>query len=233
MKLSDFKGVFKKSIARVESVENPFEDYYVIRLKPSAGTVWTPGDHGIFTLPEAKIEGKKYRPFSIASHSSEGYILLGIRTGKAISSFKKALIESEKGTKVKVRGPFGWFKVQDKTSPIVMAAAGVGITPIRALLKQLETDTTRPISLVYASIDNYLFGEELEAIAKSNPQITLIKTAQPSETTEELKKLAEKHGSDAWYFASGSAGFIKAMKATVVEVGVKKKRFINDPFFGY
>lgn len=233
MKLSDFKGLFKKSIATIESIENPFEDYYVISLKPAPGTRWEPGEHGIFKLPEAKVEGKKFRALSIASVTEEGNILLGTRTGKDISSFKKALIDSPKGTKVKVTGPFGWFKIQDHSSPIVMAAAGVGITPIRALLKDLEEDMARPITLVYAAMDNYLFGEELESIAEANPKISLIKTSEPSETTDAVKKLAETHGSDAWYYVSGSQGFIKGMKETITGSGVNGKRFINDPFLGY
>lgn len=233
MKLSDFKGLFKKSIATVESIENPFEDYYIVHLKPAAGTHWSPGEHAIFKLPESKVEGKKYRAFSIASVTAEGHILLGMRTGKDISSFKKALLNSKKGTKVKVTGPFGWFKVQDNTSPIVMAAGGVGITPIRALMKHLEADTARPISLVYAAVDHYLFGEELESIANANPKITLIKTSEPAETTEAVKKLAGLHGSNAWYFVSGTQGFITSMKDTVTGAGVHKKRFINDPFLGY
>lgn len=89
-----------------------------------------------------------------------------------------------------------------------MAAAGVGITPIRALLKHLEEDVSRPISLGYAAEDNHLFWEDLEAIA-------------------------QEHGSDAWYFVSESEGFIWGMKDAVIGAGVKKKKFINDPFLGY
>lgn len=233
MKLSDFKGLFKKSIATIESIENPFEDYYVIRLKPAPGTVWSPGEHAIYKLPEAKVEGKKWRAFSIASVTEEGHMLLGTRTGANISSFKKALIASQKGAKVKVTGPFGWFKIQDKHSPIVMAAGGVGITPIRALLKTLEKDTNRPVHLVYASGDNHLFIDELEAIAEGNDQVTLIKTSEPGQTTEEVKKLASQYGDKAWYFVSGSQGFITGMKETVTGAGVASKRFINDPFLGY
>jgi NAD(P)H-flavin reductase len=192
-----------------------------------------PGEHAIFKLPESKVEGKKYRAFSIASVTEEGHILLATRTGNQISSYKKALIGSQKGTKVKVTGPFGWFKVQDKTSPIVMAAGGVGITPIRALMKHLEKDDSRPITIVYASGDNYLFGEELEAITEANDQMTLIKTSVPEETSEAMNKLAKEYGSKAWYYVSGSQGFIKAMKNIVTSHGISGKQFINDPFLGY
>lgn len=233
MKITDFKGLFKRSIATIEAIENPFDDYYLIRLKPASGTKWLAGEHAIFKLPEAKVEGKKYRAFSIASVTEEGHILLGTRTGKQVSSYKKALISSKKGAKVKIMGPFGWFKLQDNTSPIVMAAAGVGITPMRALLKDLEKDTSRPISLVYASDDNYLFEEELEAMAEANPQVTLIKTSQAEETSQALGTLVEKFGHGAWYYVSGSQGFIEAMKQIVTKAGVSGKRFINDPFLGY
>lgn len=97
MKLSDFKGLFKSSIATIESIENPVDDYYTVRLKPAVGIHWEPGEHGIFRKADQKVDGKKWRTFSIASIRDEGYILLGMRTGKDISSFKKALTGSEKG----------------------------------------------------------------------------------------------------------------------------------------
>ena len=55
MKISDLKGVFKKSEATIELIENPFEDYYIIKLKTALGATWKPGEHGIYRLPEKKI----------------------------------------------------------------------------------------------------------------------------------------------------------------------------------
>ena len=109
--------------------------HYTVKLKNDTGLTWVPGEHGIFTLPSKKIEGRKYRLFSIASIPEEGFILLGTRTGKEISSFKQALLTMKPNEKVALRGPFGWLKIQDETSPIVMFANGVGIALIRALLK--------------------------------------------------------------------------------------------------
>ena len=67
MKLKDFKGIFNKSTFSVISVENKNGDYYQIDMKPEEGTFWNPGDHGIFTIPNKKFKGKKYRAFSVAS----------------------------------------------------------------------------------------------------------------------------------------------------------------------
>lgn len=65
MKLADFKGLFKKSILTVESIENLHGDYYEIKLKPQAGFSWSPGEHGIFKLPNNKVEGKNGGRFQL------------------------------------------------------------------------------------------------------------------------------------------------------------------------
>lgn len=233
MKLSDFKGLFKKATLTIESVENPYGDYYEVKMKAEPGLSWTPGEHGIFKLPGRKIDGKKWRAFSVASVPEEGVMTIGTRSGKEISSFKKEMISMKKGDKVAVTGPFGWFKVQDSMSPIVMIAGGVGITPIRALLKQLEKDSTRSIELVYASSDYYLFDEEIEAIAAGNEQITLQKTSENQETGSAVSALATQHKGNAYYYISGSQPFIGAIKKQITAKGVKGNRIISDPFMGY
>jgi len=233
MKLSDFKGLFKKGTLTIESVKNTSGDYYEIKMKPEPGLTWNPGEHGIFKLPGRKIQGKKWRAFSVASLPEEGIMTIGTRTGKEISNYKKELISMEKGDKVTVTGPFGWFKIQDSVSPIVMVAGGVGITPIRALLKHLETATTRPVDLIYSSSDHYLFMDEIQAIVASNKQITLYKTSSKEETAIIVTELADKYKMGAYYYISGSQPFIGAIKKYLTRKGIKSKRIINDPFLGY
>ncbi len=233
MKLSDFKGLFKKATLTIESVKNPHGDYYEVKMKPEPGLTWNPGEHGIFKLPGRQVDGKKWRAFSVASVPEEGVMVIGTRTGKKISGFKKELISMKKGDKVAVTGPFGWFKVQDSISPMVMIAGGVGITPIRALLKQLEKDSARPVELVYASSDYYLFGDEIEAIAAGNDQIILHKTSGNAETGSAVTELASKHKGKAYYYISGSQPFIGAIKKQIKDKGIKGSRIISDPFMGY
>lgn len=118
MKLKDIKGVINRGKFIVESIENSNDDYYTVKIKIEAVLNWVPGEHGIFTLPSKKIEGRKYRLFSVASIPEVGYILVGTRTGKEISSFKQALLTVKPNEKISVRGPFGWLKIQDETSLI-------------------------------------------------------------------------------------------------------------------
>lgn len=54
-----------------------------------------------------------------------------------------------------------------------MFASSVGITPIQALLKQLEFNTNGPIELIYSLSGYCLFGETIENIAMNNLMIQL------------------------------------------------------------
>lgn len=233
MKISDFKGIFKKSILTIINIENKYGDYYQITLKPEAGATWHSGEFAIFKLPGRHVEGKKLRFFSIASVPEEGIIILGTRTGKEISSFKKEFISMKEGDKVSMRGPLGWFKVRDSSSPMVMIAGGVGITPIRSIMKQVEKDISRPIELIYSSSDYYLFDDELQNIALANDKITIHKTHSRDETKSTIENLVSNYKNDAYYFLSGSPSFIMAIRKQIKTTGVNGKRVIYDPLIGY
>jgi ferredoxin-NADP reductase len=233
MKLADFKGIFKKSYLELASVENPHGDYYLVKLELNDKSKWIAGEHASFSLPNRKVTGKKWRAFSIASIDNEGYMLIGTRTGKEISSFKNNLIDMKPGERVNIRGPFGWFKIIDKQSPMILIASGVGITPIRSLLKEIQNETTREVNLIYASSDYYLFGEEIEIIAKNNPKINLIKTTNRKATQAKISEFAMQYENKAFYYISGSMPFINSTKKLLKEQNINKKQVINDPFLGY
>jgi len=231
MKLRDLKGLFKTAKIKFIEAKHVADDYYEVRLKAPQGLTWRAGEHAIFMMPDKKIEGKTYRAFSIASTSDEGVILLGFRTGKSISSFKKTLISLNPDEEVKMRGPFGWFTIQDDTSPMVMIALGVGVTPIRALLKQLG-DTKKEIEVIYAS-NYYLFKDEINALTdhQSNVNVHYVQTIE--ETQKAYTHAAKTYGNKAYYYISGNKVSIDAISSVLKKLGIKKSRLIFDPFLGY
>lgn len=139
----------------------------------------------------------------------------------------------KKGDEVSVMGPFGWFKIRDSFTPIIMIAGGVGITPIRALLKKLEADNSRPIELIYSSSDYFLFEDEIKNIANNNPNINFKKNTSKNETTKTLESLIEKYNSNGFYYISGSRKFIDSYKKLIKSKDIKSNRIIIDPFIGY
>ena len=233
MILCDFVGILKRSIATIESIENPYQDYFIIKLKPKEGLTWTPGEHAIYTLPTKLINGKGWRAFSVASIPEEGYLMIGTRTGERASEFKRTLIAMKKDEQVSLRGPFGWFKEKKGNAPFVMLAGGVGITPVRALLKSMEGKSDHQVEVVFAAKDFYIFGEEIEDIIAKNPSMVLHKTATQEQTKDKADELIAKYGMDAYYYVSGAPVFIKVMRERLKAKNIKGSHIINDPFAGY
>lgn len=227
------KGMTRKTEATLVSVKNPHGDYYTIALKPSEGFSWNAGEHVMLRLPNHQEIKKEFRIFSIASISQEGILLFGTRTGKEISAFKKVLLSLNSGDTVSVQGAFGWFRIRDEESPIVMFAGGVGITPVCALVKELANDSRRPIHIVYSSSDYYLFRDEIEAIVEKNPSMSLYLVLSREEVEERLTVLVNEYGNDAYYFMSAWPSVVDSVAKLLRSKGISGNRLIEDSMKGY
>ena len=234
MKLADFKGIFKKNNLSLISMVNPSDDYYEFNFSIPDNLTWTPGEHGIFSMPNIKVRGKKWRAFSIASIPDEGVLKIGTKISDSPSSFKENLRNLKKGDTISLRGPVGWFKLPQKSSPLVFIAGGIGITPIRALMKQLQAEgNQQQVTLLYASQGSYMFQNELDEIENGNENISIRYLASCEETVAAVKELCVSHGNEALYYISGAPQMIRDTKKLMKSQKIKGKQIINDPFFGY
>ncbi|HEY4349034.1 MAG TPA: ferric reductase-like transmembrane domain-containing protein [Gaiellaceae bacterium] len=70
------------------------------------------------------------------------------------------------GTRVFAEGPFGVFTDESRTEPkALLIAGGIGITPVRALLEQMDGDLVALYRVM--SKDDLIFADELDALAAS------------------------------------------------------------------
>lgn len=233
MKYTDFTGMFNRVELTLFSIEKPHDDYYVIKFDYPEGLTWDPGEHGFFTLPGKNVEGRPFRIFSIASTPSENKLMIATRANEPVSSFKRRLFGLSNGDKVTMLGPFGWYKVKDTTSPIVMIAAGIGITPNRALIKNIEHDTQRDAFLVYSSSGTHLFAEELNRITDTNPRFHPFHTFNRNQTRRTYLKLANTLRNDAIYYISGTPSSVRDIRKRLRKNGISFKRIVFDPYIGY
>ena len=233
MKLSDFKGLFKTAKLTLLTSENPYDDYYVFDFEIKEDMKWDPGDHGIFTIPGKRIPGWGFRAFSVASIPDEGILKIGTRISNSPSSFKQALRMINPGEKISIRGPFGWFKLQDETIPIVMVAGGIGITPFRALMKEMEKGNNRHATLIHSARAYHLFKEEIESITEKDDKIKTHFVNHREDVYTLLEDELKLHGSDAYYYLSGSQEMIKDLRGKIKSKHVPGGRTIVDQFRGY
>jgi ferredoxin-NADP reductase len=139
------------------------------------------GQHADFVLAHPSIgnESDNSRTFSLASPPQEkGPIMIAMRMRK--TDFKNALMAAAVGTKFIVSRSSGSFTLhRDITRPAVFLAGGIGITPIRSILKQAAQDRLpHKLYLFYSNreADDAAFLEEFEGMSTQNPNFLLIST---------------------------------------------------------
>jgi predicted ferric reductase len=101
-------------------------------------------------------------PFSVSAAPNGHSLRI---TAKAFGAGSARLAHLEPGTRVLFEGPYGRLSSRARTRPgVVLAGAGVGITPIRALAEGLHYAPGEVI-LLHRYTDEPLFARELQVLA--------------------------------------------------------------------
>ncbi|MFF2514388.1 ferric reductase-like transmembrane domain-containing protein [Streptomyces sp. NPDC058086] len=103
-------------------------------------------------------------PYSLSAPANPEYLRF---TVKALGDHSAAAARLKPGTRVRAEGPYGAFTAAHRRSPkVLLLAAGVGITPLRALFETLPA-AAGDLTLLYRASHSkdILFRSELEAIA--------------------------------------------------------------------
>lgn len=110
-----------------------------------------------------ELEGHRPKPFTCASAPSDPYIEITTRDSR--SPFKSALASMSEGDMAHITGPMGKFVLPASPGRILMLAGGVGITPIRSILRDAwQHGRSLSGALLYGnrSIECIPYGDELE-----------------------------------------------------------------------
>ena len=227
----DYIPVINRRTLILQEIIQESDEIFSFIFKPKKPFTWKAGQHGIFLFPNTRIEGSFWRAFSIASSSHELVVRISTIIKQEPSDFKKKLRSLSIGDEITMHGPFGEFHTSNKISRIVGIAGGIGITPFRALLKDIASGviTHTEIVLIYSAV-THTFKEELDTLSK-HPSITIAYTTTPEEVNKKLDEEIQKTGNSASYFISGSPGMIMAIRKKLKGAGIK--HIINDSFRGY
>ena len=142
--------------------------YYTFSFEKGKDLTWKAGQHGLLTITHKKIKNGTL-PFTLASAPAEEIVKITTRISNEPSEFKKALLELKQGMTISMSGPVGSFYLKDN-SPTLLIAGGIGITPFRSIIKQMEMTGNcieTPIQLLYLdSNKSYIYKNELDEIAR-------------------------------------------------------------------
>jgi len=213
------------------------------------GFVFKAGQYIAMVVPKAEgIEPDTRglaRSLSIASAPCEPELYFAMRQGE--SAFKRTCWQLKPGDTVTVTKAVGFFVLpSDDTRPIVFLAGGIGITPVRSILKQAEYEkSNRSFTLFYSNrfIQDAAFDEEVRNMALANFRlITVLSKSQDlcAPGNDErgyiceplLKKYLGDNILNCLYYIVGSPQFSEAIEKILIDLGVPKEQRHMDPFTG-
>jgi ferredoxin-NADP reductase len=218
--------VFRESRKETEDVVSFLFD------KPS-DLNWRAGQYGLFTITHKKIKNPT-KPFSVSSAPAEDVIRITTVIKDQPSEYKQALLELTPGMTVSMRGPVGPFYLKDDAS-VLFIAGGIGITPFRSILKQLEAEGKgkKQIQLVLVDSDKrQLFKDELDQLAaQSLVSITYLDSRDRFK--QEMDQIIAPYRKKGKIMLAGPQSMVNQLFVDLTSKRISKNRIIKDSFFGY
>jgi ferredoxin-NADP reductase len=162
------RGAVRLTLEKRESITPTVQE---LTFRAKNRLRFLPGQYLELDVPHGRPDARgTRREFSIVSAPADLPTLrIAYKDGNAQhpSSYKRALAAAEPGSTLAVTGTWGDFLLPRAQTPILLVAAGIGVTPFVSQLRQLRaTGETRDIVLVYVAADpqELAFREELEEL---------------------------------------------------------------------
>jgi ferredoxin-NADP reductase len=205
-------------------------------FKPERPLGWKAGQYLHYTLDHPKPDDRGVeRYFSIASAPHEKQVMLTTRFAPKGSSFKQALKKFRPADVIEAREKGGDFVLDFRRKSFVFIAGGIGITPFRAIL--LDLDRRRKplnIQLIYANRNDDLpYREELEALRACHPEFRIDYVVGPKRIDEKTMAKLVPDMAKPMFYVSGPEPMVESLDKTLKKLGVSKQRVKNDFFPGY
>ena len=210
------------------------------RFEKPEGFTYLAGQWFKITVPSA--QGPLSKPFTYSSSPTEPYLQLSTRLSG--SEFKNALAALQPGNEVEMQGVYGNFTLKDYLKRLVFLAGGIGVTPIRSILRYLsDTGGTLPITVFYGNmtVDDIPFKGDFDEFETALPSLKVVHVIfdPPADweghqgyITADVVK-AELEDPTAWtYYVSGPPPMIEAMKKVTDTLGLPEQCLVVESFGG-
>lgn len=210
------------------------DDVDTFLWEPSQPIYWQAGQYMKYTLAHDEVDDRGVdRWFTISAAPFETNPSITTRFAPEHgSSFKHALKQYKLGDVIEAEMPEGDF-LMDTKRPAVLVAGGIGITPFRAMLLQMQHDhRSIHARLLYANHDEqFVFRDELELVAKNNDLKIDYFAAQRIEVEDILQ--AAEGLEDPIFYISGPKPMVQTYKDELAQRGISMDNIKTDYFPGY
>jgi ferredoxin-NADP reductase len=200
-------------------------------FEPAETITWKAGQSIRLELPR-KSFGISERRFTIASAPHENHVRITTRI--STSEFKQYLNTLNKGDEVQgynIEGDFIWGKSKNHR---LLIAAGIGITPYRAMLAdQVHKGKPLNATLIYGSSkEPIVFQEEIAAWQKQDDTFQVRYLVGERIAVNEQSTIAP-FWLNCLVYVSGPSSMVDGISTALLKNGVQEASIKRDQFTGY
>lgn len=198
------------------------------------------GQYITLYYPQSGIqEGKAY---SISSAPHEKFFTV---TVKDVGVFSHMLCSCVIGDTLEGSLPYGYFYSEEETTPLIMFASGIGVTPLFGMIKHvLYIHKGRRVHLEYSvkRTEDVIFIDTFLKLTKKHPLFTFVVsiTREPRHHSWERDGrisvvsvvTAQDPDRKAEYFVCGSISFVRDIWRELRSLCVHEEQIYTEAFFG-
>ncbi len=226
---------------RVVDVRPASHDTYTIRLEPTDERELPARNPGAFMFLRLQRPGRpsEEHPFTISASPTEAEA--PVATIKQSGDFTDTIDQTRPGDEALVEYPFGRFSyVHHDGEGFVFIAGGVGITPIRSMLRCLaDSGDARTAVLIYGNKAerDILFRHELSELPDNVRVVHVLSEPEDGwegETGYVTRDIIERNAGEflgsADVYLCGPPPMMKMVKRALRELGVSSSRIRQERF---
>ncbi|MEO6034589.1 MAG: 2Fe-2S iron-sulfur cluster-binding protein [Verrucomicrobiota bacterium] len=186
-----WSGTRKFEISRIDTEFETVRSFYLIPHDKKALPGFHPGQYLTFELDIPTERNRVIRCYSLSDKPRKDFYRVTIKKiGLASKYFHEAL---KVGDIVDVKAPGGAFYLDvNRTTPVVLIAAGVGVTPMLSMLNEIvESGLQREVWFFFGvrNKSDHIMKEHLDTVARNNNNVRLRVCYSQAEDCD----IADKH----------------------------------------
>ncbi|MGL4758491.1 MAG: ferredoxin reductase family protein, partial [Patescibacteria group bacterium] len=223
---------FSKKYEYVVNGKENISNVVELDLVPTSQKIkYNPGQFVYVDFHQNGLKGE-WHPYSIANYREDGQIRLGI---KALGDFSTKVQDIPVGTKVSLKGPYGFISrklIENPQKEIVLLGGGIGITPMISIWDYIHQKNRKNSLLVYivSFIEEASFDNDIKNVHNDNNEYWLYLDGKKDFFN--INKLKERLTSleNKVFVICGPGKMMESMIKGLKENGVKNSDIIIEDF---
>lgn len=212
-----------------------------IRLNKPEKLFYKAGQYMFVTINNGEKPLRKH--FTISSSPTEDYVEFTKKlTGSEFSDALKRLFIDDL---IEIEAPYGSFTMENDVGKIGMISGGIGITPLRSMIKYfVDSKLERNISLLYSNRTEHdiIFKGEFDELMEQCKNLNIVYTltspvpgwkGERGRIDEDMINRVFPDYRERLFYTCGSSSMVDSMRHLLARLGLPKERIRFEYFPGY